>query len=118
MNITIGTDELTLTKDDGATISLNGDTVISVQAEWYPVYTAPNLSTSSQTDVPQVWDPTTATWSFVSWTSTEQWIIRLRLNDQRYEDIVLGRDGGAAAAWANSSTGANTGVTAIKAIFS
>lgn len=118
MNITIGTDELTLTKDDGSTISLNGDTVISVAAQHFPVYTAPTSYSQYQTDVPQVWNPTLGTFTNQVWTYTDQWIIRLKLNDLRYEDIILGSTGGDASGWANSSSGANTGVTAIKAIFS
>lgn len=118
MNITIGTDELTITKDDGSTISINGDTVIRVAALFYPVYTQPTLYTNFQTSVPQVYDPSTGTFTNQVWTSTEQWIIRLTMNDLRVEDIVLGKTGGAASGWANSETGANTGVAAIKAIFS
>lgn len=118
MNITIGTNELTLTKNDGSTESISGSTINTVTAHFYKVYQPVTFDTATyQTSVPSVYDPSTNSFSNIGVSSTNQWIIRIQLNNLRYEDIVLGKTGGAAAAWANSSTGANTGVTAIKAIF-
>jgi len=118
MTITIGTNELTIIKNDTSTESINGLTVNTVTAHFYKKYQPVTFDTALyQTSVPSVYDPSTNTFSNIGWSSTNQWIIRLQLNNLRYQDIVLGKTGGDAAGWANTAAGAATGVAAIKAIF-
>lgn len=118
MNVTFnGTSSVTLTKPNGAEVSINGTNIVSVNGTQYEKYTEPFLpTTTSQTSVPQTYNPTTGTWSGGIAASSDQWLVYVHLVGGGYEKLTMGNVGGAGAGWANSLAGANAAVAAFEAI--
>lgn len=112
-----GTSSVTLTKPNGAEVTINGVNIKSVNATQYENYVEPFLpTTTSQTSVPQTYDPSTGTWSGGIAASSDQWLVYVHLVDGTYEKLVMGKQAGAGAGWANSLAGANAAVAAFEAI--
>lgn len=115
MDIALAAGSITLTKADGSVEVISTNTVNTVTAHWRPVY-LPVTYDNYQTSIPQVWDPSTATWSNPGVSSTEQWLVYIQLNNIRYEVLYMGQVGGDGADWDNTQEGANTAVEAIQAV--
>jgi hypothetical protein len=112
-----GTSSVTLTKPNGAEVTIPGVNIQSVNATQYENYAEPFLpTTTSQTSVPQTYDPTTGVWTGGIATSSDQWLVYVHLLDGTYEKLVMGRQTGAGAGWTNTLVGANAAVAAFEAI--
>lgn len=117
MNVTFnGTTSVTLTKPNGAEVSINSVNIVSVNATKYEKYVAPFLPDSSfQTSVPQVYNPTTGAWSNGIAASSDQWLVYVHLVDGTYEKITMGQVANQGT-WTNNLAGANNAVVAFEAI--
>lgn len=117
MNVTFnGTSSATLTKPNGAEVSINGVNIVSVNATSYKDYPQPfPFNPNFQTSEPQTWNPTTGTWSSGVAQSVTQWVVYVKLVDGFYEKITMGQVSNQAG-WTNDVTGANAAVAAFEAI--
>jgi len=117
MNVTFnGTSSVTLTKANGAEVSINGVNIVSVNATSVPTYQDaftfdPNYAQS----VPQTYNPVTGAWGPDYVNEGTQWLVYVHLVDGDYEKLTMGRVANQAG-WTNNVAGANAAVAAFEAI--
>jgi hypothetical protein len=112
MNVAFSNGTMTLTKSNGDLSVINLEDITGISILRHAVQTRANVGTGPS--VPQIYNPTTNTFSNQVVTTTYNYIVQLDLTDNRVEQLAMGQQTGSGSGWANSQTGANTAVAAIR----
>jgi hypothetical protein len=112
MNVAFANGTMTLTKSNGDLAVINLEDITGIEILRRAAQTRANVGTGPS--VPQVYDPSTNTFSNQVVTTTYNFVAQLSLTDNRMEQLEMGKQSGSGSTWTNDQTGANAAVTAIR----